>query len=61
MKKVYYVAMGGSLDFMNPTIVEKFDNSDDAGTYASLMSRTRQRRYIILEQIEEWDGTSEEK
>lgn len=56
MKKVYYVAMSGSFDFMNPTIVEKFDNFDDAGTYASLMSRTKQRQYVILEQIEEWDG-----
>lgn len=61
MKKVYYVAIHRSPDFMNPTILEKFDNSDDAGTYAALMSRTRQTRYVILEQIEEWDGTSEEK
>lgn len=58
-KTVYYVAVG--YEFSNPAIVEKFDNSDDAGTYASLMSRTKRNRYIILEQIEEWDGTSQEE
>lgn len=25
--------------------------------YAALMCRTKQRRYIVLEQVTEWDGT----
>lgn len=56
-KKVFYVAFGGKVDYMNPTLVEQFDNAVDADTYAALMSRTKQRRYIVLEQITEWDGT----
>lgn len=57
--KIYYVATG--YEFSNPTIVEKFDSSADANSYAALMSRTKQRKYIVLEQITEWDGTSQEE
>lgn len=49
--KVYYVAI--SYEFSNPVIVEKFDNSADANSYAALMSRTKQCKYIVLEQITE--------
>ena len=54
---VFYVAVtyyGGNL---SPTIVEKFDNRVDADSYAALMCRTKQRQYIVLEQVTEWDGT----
>lgn len=57
--KVYYVAI--SYEFSSPVIVEKFDNSADANSYAALMSRTKQRKHIVLEQITEWDGTSQEE
>ena len=57
-KTVFYVALSGSFDFMNPTLVEQFNNSADANSYAALMSRTKQRKYIVLEQIVEWDGTA---
>ena len=54
--KIYYVATG--YEFSNPTIVEKFDSSADANTYAALLSRVKQHTYIVLEQITEWDGTA---
>ena len=54
--KIYYVATG--YEFSNPVIVEKFDNDTDANSYAALMSRTKQRKHIVLEQITEWDGTA---
>lgn len=60
-KTVFYVALSGSFDFMNPTLVEQFKNRADADSYAALMSRTKQRKYIVLEQITEWDGTTQEK
>lgn len=44
----------------NPTVVEKFDNKTDADSYAALMCRAKQRRYIVLEQVTEWDGTPQE-
>lgn len=44
----------------NPTVVEKFDNKTDADSYAALMCRTKRRRYIVLEQVTEWDGTPQE-
>lgn len=44
----------------NPTVVEKFDNKADADSYAALMCRTKRRRYIVLEQVTEWDGTPQE-
>jgi hypothetical protein len=56
---VFYVAVaynGG----INPTVVEKFDNKTDADSYAALMCRAKQRRYIVLEQVTEWDGTPQE-
>lgn len=57
--KVYYVAITFGTIFQ-PTIVEKFDNKADADSYAALMCRTKQRRYIVLEQVTEWDGTPQE-
>lgn len=56
---VFYVAVAYNGDF-NPTVVEKFDNKTDADSYAALMCRTKQRRYIVLEQVTEWDGTPQE-
>lgn len=56
---VFYVAMaynGG----LNPIVVEKFDNKTDADSYAALMCRAKQRRYIVLGQVAEWDGTPQE-
>lgn len=54
---IFYVAVAYDGDIFNPTIVEKFDNKADANSYAALMCRTKQRRYIVLEQVTEWDGT----
>lgn len=31
-----------------------------ADSYAALMCRVKQRRYIVLEQVTEWDGTPQE-
>lgn len=56
--KVYYVAIAHDGGIFNPTVVEKFDNSADANSYAALMCRTKRRKYIVLEQITEWDGTA---
>lgn len=56
---VFYVAVVYSGGF-NPTVVEKFDNKTDADSYAALMCRAKQRRYIVLEQVTEWDGTPQE-
>ena len=60
-KTVFYVAVTYSLDTFNPTVVEKFENRADADSYAALLSRTKQRKYIVLEQVTEWDGTTQEK
>lgn len=60
-KTVFYVAAAYSLDVFNPTVVEKFNNRADADSYAALLSRTKQRKYIVLEQVTEWDGTTQEK
>lgn len=60
-KTVFYVAVAYSLDTFNPTVVEKFENREDADSYAALLSRTKQRKYIVLEQVTEWDGTTQEK
>lgn len=54
---VFYVAVAYNSGILNPTVVEKFDNKVDADSYAALMCRTKQRRYIVLEQVTEWDGT----
>lgn len=56
---VFYVAIAYS-DSFNLTVVEKFDNKTDADSYAALMCRAKQRRYIVLEQVTEWDGTPQE-
>lgn len=50
----YYLGHGGNF---NPTVVEKFDNKTDADSYAALICRAKQRRYIVLEQVTEWGGT----
>lgn len=56
---VFYVAIAYS-DGFSLTVVEKFDNKTDADSYAALMCRAKQRRYIVLEQVTEWDGTPQE-
>lgn len=56
---VFYVAVAYNGGF-NPTVVEKFDNKADADSYAALMCRAKQRKYIVLEQVTEWDGTPQE-
>lgn len=56
---VFYIAVAYNGGF-NPTAVKKFDNIRDADSYAALMRRTKQRRYIVLEQVTEWDGTPQE-
>lgn len=60
-KTVFYVAVAYSLEAFNPTVVEKFNNRADADSYAALLSRTKQCKYIVLEQVTEWDGTTQEK
>ena len=57
---VFYVAAAFKGGIFNPIVVKKFDNKADADSYAALMCRTKQRQYIILEQVAEWDGTSQE-
>lgn len=54
---VFYVAVACNGGIFNPTVVEKFNNKTDADSYAALMCRAKQRRYIVLEQVTEWDGT----
>lgn len=57
---VFYVAVVYNDGNFNPTVVEKFDNKTDADSYAALMCRAKQRRYIVLEQVTEWDGIPQE-
>lgn len=59
MKTVFYVAIAylGAETIFQPTIVEKFEYLSDASSYAALMCRTKKRDYIVLQAIEEWDGT----
>ena len=59
--KVFYVAVAYNGAIFQPAIMESFDNKADADSYAALMCRTKQRRYIVLEQVTEWDGTPQEK
>jgi hypothetical protein len=59
-QKIYYVAISISSEIFMPTIVEKFENRADADYYAALMCRTKHRKYIVLEQVTEWDGTPQE-
>lgn len=54
--KTYYVAFAGEIEFFSPVIIEKFNSKDDADSYAALMSKVKQRRYIILEQVGECNG-----
>lgn len=55
---VFYVAIAYDDDIFNPTVVEKFDNKADADSYAALMYRSKQRRYIVLKQVTQWDSIS---
>lgn len=57
---VFYVAVAYNGGIFNPAVVEKFDNKVDADSYAALMCRAKRRRYIVLEQVAEWDGTPQE-
>lgn len=57
---VFYVAVAYNGGIFNPTVVEEFDNKTDADSYAALMCRSKQRRYIVLEQVTELDGTPQE-
>lgn len=59
-QKIYYVAISISSEIFMPTIVEKFNDRADADSYAALMCRTKHRKYIVLEQVTEWDGTPQE-
>ena len=60
--KIYFVAIGFSSEFVKPTIVEQFNGKADADNYAALMSRTKNRKYTVLEQVTEWEnGTPQEK
>lgn len=54
---VFYVAVAYDGNIFNPTVVEKFDNKADADSYATLMCRAKRHRYIVLEQVTEWDST----
>ena len=60
-QKIYFVAIGSLSAIFKPTIVEQFDNEADANSYAALMGRTKHRKYVVLEQKVEYDGTSQEK
>lgn len=55
-QKIYFVAMTYSSQTVNPVIVEKFNCKADAESYAALMSRVKNRNYIVLEQQTEWIG-----
>ena len=58
--KTYFVAVSYSSEIFKPTIVEQFNDRADAESYAALMCRTKKARYIVLEQVTEWDGTPQE-
>ena len=45
-EKKFYVAV--TYDYSWPTIVESFADQSDAQTYADLMTRTKQQKYIVL-------------
>lgn len=61
MKAIYFVAVSYSSEIFKPTIVEQFNDRADADSYAALMCHTKNRKYIVLEQVTEWDGTPQEK
>lgn len=51
MKTVFYVAVTHySHEAVTPIIIEKFEQRLDAECFADLMSRAKQRKYIVLEQ-----------
>lgn len=55
---IFYVATAvPGQSIFQPIIVEKFEYLSDASSYAALMCRTKKRSYIVLQAIEEWDGT----
>lgn len=58
MEKKFMV--GKCYKYCTPTIVEVFNNRIDAESYASLMCRTKEARYVVLEVVSEWDGRKEE-
>ena len=58
-QKIYFVAVSYSSEIFKPTVVEQFDNETDANSYAALMCRTKHRKYVVLKQITEWDGTQQ--
>ena len=59
--KIYFVAISYPGEIVKPVIVEQFKDWADANTYASLMCRTKNRKYVVLEQAVEWDGEPQEK
>ena len=58
-QKIYLVAISYSSEIFKPTVVEQFNNEADANSYAALMCRTKHRKYVVLEQITEYDGTQQ--
>lgn len=60
-QKIYYVASAAAGEIFNPIIMEKFNSRAYADSYAALMCRVKHKKYIVLEQITEWDGTPQEK
>ena len=58
-QKIYFVAVSYSSEIFKPTVVEQFDNETDANSYAALMCHTKHRKYVVLEQKTEWDGTQQ--
>ena len=58
MKKKFLV--GKCYNYCTPTVVEEFNNRIDAESYASLMCRTKEAKYTVLEVVSEWDGRKEE-
>lgn len=60
-QKIYFVAVSYLSGIFKPTVVEQFNNEEDANTYASLMSRTKHRKYVVLEQITEYNDIPQEK
>lgn len=60
-QEIYFVAISYPSAYLMPTIVERFDSITDANSYAHLMSRTKNRIYVVLKQKIIWDCTSQEK
>ena len=54
MNTIFYVAL--TYKHSTPLIVERFECLADASAYAALMARTKQREYVVLEQVVGWDG-----